>query len=137
MIAILLAAALTTPPPGALNPAVTQATIRQTICVTGWTKTIRPPPSYTNALKRKQLAALHVHLSMHDVEEDHFIPLEIGGNPTDPQNLWPQVWTGSCGAHAKDAVETRLKRQTCSGQITLAEAQAQMRAWPAHCAAAR
>src|SRR5215510_5854842 len=31
-----------------LNPAVTQATIGTTICVRGWTATIRPPPSYTD-----------------------------------------------------------------------------------------
>ena len=35
---------------------VTQATISSTICKTGWTATIRPPASYTNALKRAQLA---------------------------------------------------------------------------------
>jgi hypothetical protein len=29
--------------PGALNPKVTQATIGTTICVRGWTQTVRPP----------------------------------------------------------------------------------------------
>jgi len=29
--------------PGAFNPDVRQSTIDQTICVHGWTKTIRPP----------------------------------------------------------------------------------------------
>ena len=38
---------------------VTQATISSTICKTGWTATIRPPASYTNALKRAQLAEWH------------------------------------------------------------------------------
>jgi DNA-binding CsgD family transcriptional regulator len=33
--------------PGAYNPAVTQATIGRTICVSGWTATIRPSSSYT------------------------------------------------------------------------------------------
>ena len=41
--------------PGALNPDVTQATIRSTICVRGWTTTVRPPSSYTSALKIEQL----------------------------------------------------------------------------------
>ena len=31
--------------PGALNPDVTPATIRRTICSRGWTKTVRPPTS--------------------------------------------------------------------------------------------
>src|SRR5207248_867932 len=43
--------------PGVLNPDVTQATIRSTICTHGWTATIRPPVEYTNALKRTQMRA--------------------------------------------------------------------------------
>ena len=31
--------------PGVLNPDVTQANINATICVHGWTKSIRPPTS--------------------------------------------------------------------------------------------
>jgi hypothetical protein len=38
--------------PGVINPEVTQANIQQTICVKGWTTTIRPPASYTNSLKK-------------------------------------------------------------------------------------
>jgi hypothetical protein len=41
--------------PGALNPEVTQATIGTTICVRGWTQTVRPPQAYTHALKRQQI----------------------------------------------------------------------------------
>src|SRR4051812_47682295 len=37
--------------PGALNPRVRQATIRKTICKTGWTRTVRPPVNYTHSLK--------------------------------------------------------------------------------------
>src|ERR1700751_1081179 len=37
--------------PGATNPTVTQATIHQTICTSGWTATVRPPESYTEQLK--------------------------------------------------------------------------------------
>ena len=42
--------------PGALNPAVTQATIQKTICVHGWTKTIRPPESVTAPEKLASMA---------------------------------------------------------------------------------
>lgn len=41
--------------PGVLNPDVSQSSIRSTICTRGWTSTIRPPVSYTDALKRKQM----------------------------------------------------------------------------------
>ena len=34
--------------PGVLNPAVTPATIRVTICRARWTATIRPPTAYTD-----------------------------------------------------------------------------------------
>jgi len=34
----------------ALNPAVTQDTVATTICRSGWTKTVRPPASYTDCL---------------------------------------------------------------------------------------
>ena len=37
--------------PGATNPDVTQDNINNTICVSGWTKTIRPTTKYTNDLK--------------------------------------------------------------------------------------
>jgi hypothetical protein len=39
--------------PGAINPAVTQKTIAQTICVRGWTHIVRPPVGYTEELKRQ------------------------------------------------------------------------------------
>jgi hypothetical protein len=41
--------------PGAVNPAVTQANIDSTICVRGWTRTVRPPERYTESLKRQQM----------------------------------------------------------------------------------
>jgi hypothetical protein len=34
--------------PGAINPEITQQNIQQTVCVKGYTKTIRPPTNYTN-----------------------------------------------------------------------------------------
>ncbi|WP_284742352.1 hypothetical protein [Amycolatopsis sp. RTGN1] len=39
--------------PGAKNPDVTQSTIGSTICVSGWTATIRPSTTYTNGLKKQ------------------------------------------------------------------------------------
>ncbi len=43
---------------GATDPAVTQATIGTTICTPGCTATVRPPSSFTDALKAQQIAAL-------------------------------------------------------------------------------
>jgi len=75
--------------PGVVNPDVTQANIQQTICVRGWTATVRPPASYTNHLKQQQLAAAQAtDRSPAHYEEDHFISLELGGHPHDARNLW-------------------------------------------------
>ena len=43
--------------PGAINPAVTQKTIGETICTRGWTRMVRPPVHYTGELKRQQIRA--------------------------------------------------------------------------------
>jgi hypothetical protein len=77
--------------PGATNPAVTPSTLKQTICKSGWTATIRPSSSYTTGLKRKQIAQYgFADTSLSDYEEDHLISLELGGSPTSPANLWPE-----------------------------------------------
>jgi hypothetical protein len=106
--------------PGVLNPDVTQASINSTICVHGWTKTIRPPTSYTNALKRKQMREYGVGGSLSDYQEDHLISLELGGHPTDPRNLWPEPYPR---ASQVDTIENDLNRQVCDGSLTLADAQ--------------
>jgi len=109
--------------PGDLNANVSQANIASTICVSGWTATVRPPASYTDHLKLQQLAGLGLAGPPTAYEEDHFVALELGGNPTSPQNLWPEAYAPIPGAHEKDRVETELKRKVCAGQLQLAEAQ--------------
>ena len=60
--------------PGATNPDVTQSTIGSTVCVSGWTSTVRPPTSYTNPLKVQQIAEYgYSDTSTADYEEDHLI----------------------------------------------------------------
>lgn len=109
--------------PGALNPDVTPLTIGKTICVPNWTTTIRPPASYTNKLKAEQMKEHGIEGELHDYEEDHLIPLSIGGNPRDPKNLWPQHWTGDWGAHKKDRLEVAIHKLVCAGKVPLAQAQ--------------
>jgi len=109
--------------PGAIDPRVTQDNIHQTICVSGYTTTVRPPTSYTTPLKIKQMAAYGLTGTTSDYEEDHLIPLEVGGNPTDPTNLWPEPYAEPNGARDKDKVENLLHSRVCSGQMTLADAQ--------------
>jgi hypothetical protein len=110
--------------PGARNSAVTQENIYETICVRGYTKTIRPPAYYTNTLKRQQMAEYaYVDRNPRHYEEDHLIPLEIGGAPTDPRNLWPEPRYSGWSAERKDELENALHRLVCDGRVPLVVAQ--------------
>jgi hypothetical protein len=117
--------------PGAVDPDITQANIQDTICNPSWsTKSIRPPEHYTHELKIEQIREYgYADADLRDYEEDHLIPLELGGNPTDPKNLWPEPFETSIpdgGAHAKDRVESYLHRQVCAGSLTLDVARRQI-----------
>jgi len=118
--------------PGATNPAVTQANIQQTICVPGYSRSIRPPEDYTERLKRAQIRAYgYRDRYLRDYEEDHLIPLSIGGSPTDPRNLWPEPRHGRWNARKKDRLEYVLYKKVCRGEISLRDAQQGIRThWP-------
>jgi len=104
--------------PGALNPDVTQANVHETVCRIGWTHTIRPPVTWSQPLKHQLAAAQGIRVQ--DAELDHLIPLNLGGAPRDPANLWLQRWDE---ARAKDDDELELYHAVCSGRITLEQAQ--------------
>lgn len=106
--------------PGATNPAVTQADVGATICTSGWTTRIRPPEAYTDDLKAAQMTAYGDHDAISAYEEDHVVPLELGGAPTDPRNLWPEHGRSP---NPKDRVESAGRRAGCDGRIPLAAAQ--------------
>lgn len=106
--------------PGALNPAVTQATLSSTICVSGWTRTVRPPSSVTGPEKLASMQAYGDAGSPRSYEYDHLVSLELGGAPNDRRNLWPEPG-GS--PNPKDRLENRLHALVCSGQLALTAAQ--------------
>jgi hypothetical protein len=113
--------------PGAINPAVTQENLSETVCRRGYTKTIRPPAFFTNKLKREQIRQYgYADTNPRSYEEDHLIALSIGGAPDDPHNLWPQPLTSAWGASQKDELEFVLYKMLCNGEIALAEAQQAM-----------
>lgn len=106
--------------PGAYNPNVTQKTIYKTVCVSGYTRRIRPGVHYTQAIKEKQVHDLgYTDTDIKHYEEDHFIPLELGGHPINPNNLWPEPWMQ---ANRSDPYENLLHTQLCRGDITLLRA---------------
>jgi hypothetical protein len=102
------------------------------LCARGYrTSSVRPSTAYIGPLKRRQIAQYGAYAgrSARGYEEDHLIPLEIGGDPRSPANLWPEALQQ---AHVKDKVEDAAKRAACTGKIDLGDAQASMaRDWRA------
>lgn len=130
--------------PGAIDPRVSQATIKKTICVPGYTDTVALSTAYADPIKSKMLADRHLPGTVQNYELDYLIPLDLGGSPTSPRNLWMEPYgdanhlllatdkwpdDGSVlpGAHQKDIVETMLSQEVCEGKITLKDAQEKIR----------
>lgn len=107
--------------PGVFNPYVTPQTQAATICVHGWTATVRPPTSFTDKLRAAQTPP---GFMPGDGEEDHRLSIEDGGAPADPKNLWWMTYADRYGARVKDVLETKLARRVCAGTLPLSEARA-------------
>ena len=107
----------------ALNPDVRQETIATTICRSGWTATIRPPSSYTDALKVDQMQKWDLAGPPSLWEEDHRMPLELGGAPRDEMNLTPEQ---PASPNPKDRNEDALHRLVCAHQVGLVAAQVEL-----------
>lgn len=106
----------------ALNPDVSQDTLKQTVCSPGYTKSVRPASSYTHAVKLRLLREAGLDPSRAgEFELDHIVPLVLGGHPRKLSNLALQPWDE---ATTKDLLEVRLQRQVCGGQMSLFAAQA-------------
>ena len=107
--------------PGATDPHVTQATLDTTICrAGGYTSSVRPPVSVTSIGKRSALRAYQDAAPTNTYELDHLVPLELGGSPNSPHNLWPQP---GAGPNPKDKLETALHDLVCTHRMTLSNAQ--------------
>jgi len=122
--------------PGALNPRVTQANIQHTICVPGYSGSIRPPKSVTDRLKAAVMRAYGIAGSLSVHEGDHLVPLSLGDDPAatgSRANFWPEPWHAivhgrDVGAAAKDGLELYLHQQVCDGRLPLAVAQREIAA---------
>ena len=106
--------------PGSVDPAVTQADIRSTICKKGWTATVRPPESQTERFKYHVAYPAYGTPQSERTELDHLVPLELGGS-NDATNLWPEY---PPTPNPKDKVEDALNAAVCDGRVKLAAAQA-------------
>ena len=102
---------------------VVLTTDKAKLCVSGYSATIRPPVAYTNKLKKQWVPAGH---NPNEYELDHYIPIALGGDPKNPDNLWLQKWDD---ARRKDKQETLQHRDMCNGIYTPQEAQQHIRDW--------
>ena len=96
--------------------------IDSTICVHGWTRTVRPSDRYTDRLKERQSGQYgYTDINPRDYEEDHLIPLDLGGSPTSKLNLWPEphFTPHQWGSRAKDRLEVIMLHRVCKGRMTL------------------
>ena len=83
--------------PGAADPAVTQENIDSTICMSGYTATVRPPASNTDKVKAESLRE-YGQIAVKTTEYDHLISLELGGTNS-VSNLWPEPEQGERHGH--------------------------------------
>lgn len=113
---LLLVLALVLPGiPGAYNHHVTQQTLNRTVCVPGWSAKVRPPESYTSAVKRRLLHGRPAAAW----QLDHLVSLSLGGAPYSLKNLWLEP---ESQARRDDVYEGRWHRELCAGTLTLRQA---------------
>lgn len=104
-----------------MTPGATRALSEREICATQWGKDRR---HVTEAMKKEVARRYGVAWSDRvRYEFDHLIPRELGG-ADDVANLWPQEWAE---ARLKDRLENRLHVLVCRGELSLAEAQDEIR----------
>ena len=111
--------------PRLLDTRVTQESVTDTICRSGYADTVAPPFDQTMALKDRMLAARGI-----DSDEgvgyalDRHVPIVLGGSPDATANFDLLPWGGHAGERRKSLLTVRLKRCVCAGRLTLAQAQA-------------
>lgn len=122
--ALVMMAASSAASAQALNPDVTAETIGETVCVRGYTRTVRPGSAWLRRLKISLLAAMGEPAeAAHRYQLDHMMPLVLGGAAREVENYRLQPWGE---AQYKDRLERKLGCLVCSGKVPLAEARRMM-----------
>ena len=117
--------------PGALDPEVMPSSIKESICKAGhftWTEGHMPPKSFLEKMEKEQIAAYgYPDENIKHYQMDHLIPLSLGGSPTDTKNIWPQLLISKWSARRKAYLEGILHEKVCKGEISLTQAQEEIR----------
>lgn len=103
------------------EPGAIATTDAATVCMPGYASSVRPRGYEWREIKN----ALYLRAGVprgrrFGLVSDHIVPLELGGAPSNMENLWLQPYGD---AHAKDRVENTLHILVCDGRMSLTEAQ--------------
>lgn len=113
--------------PDLFDPRVTQSTIVDTICRPGYADDVLPPFETLMHQKDQLIRQRHIDpASASQYALDHRMPVLLGGSPTAAANLDVRRWDGRAGQRRKERLAVFLKRCVCTGDLSLAAAQAAM-----------
>lgn len=114
--------------PGALNDAVSAKTLRTTVCKPGWARAMQPSAATLEQMKAQQMKQYgYPDSDARRYATDLLVPVELGGDGRDLRNVWPQAVDGDWSVKSKQRLENALYRQVCAHQMTLQEAQQELR----------
>jgi hypothetical protein len=99
-------------PNSSMTPGAVGSVDVNTVCVRGYSRTVRP--AYTPTWRRFRTSVFRAYGIPHDQWRrytiDHLIPLALGGAPEDLRNVWPEP---NAEAKRKDNVEDALVAAVC------------------------
>ena len=99
-----------------------QDNLLQIMCVGGYVNTTHY--SLGKLVGERQLCKFNYMESFpKNYEEIRLAPPSLGGNPSDPRNLWPKPQISAWDAAQKDRPKLVTSRMVCTQEITLAEIQ--------------
>lgn len=108
-------------PKTSLTPGATRPVTKDDVCATENAETVRIIPASLQRKVFQEYGMANVQASAYEV--DYLITPELGG-ADDIRNLWPEPYAATVwNAYVKDALEERLHRMVCAGQVDLATAQ--------------
>jgi hypothetical protein len=105
--------------PGAIDAAVTEANLADTICKPDWREKAYPPVEVDSRMETGSARSYGLSPD-YEGEYDHLVSRMLGGSSEDPRNRWPQP---QAKPNPKDRIEIALHEGVCKGMISLSAAQ--------------
>lgn len=106
--------------PGAVNPAVNDATRASTMCLATYGVSVRPRERVLAAEAMGSLAAYGDLANPSAFVYSFLVPLDLGGAVNDTRNLWPEP---TAVVAARDHLEFKLRTHVCNGTLSVLAAQ--------------